>query len=149
VTLSAGLSLGGTLPGTSVVGGGGLAPTANVSTVVETRGERLYAPLSLTFYELAAFGRYYFREDGGFHVGAGFGAFPVEVEEHYVNDPQPGPDVEGPFALSLSPEVGYAFWIKMKIRGGVVARANLARWFGDTGDATYVAPVLLASLTFN
>lgn len=77
------------------------------------------------------------------------GAFRLRVSElpYYA---APGlPNKVEPWALSLAAEAGYALWIKMKVRAGLVVRLNVARVFGDTGPSTLVAPVALASLTFN
>jgi hypothetical protein len=146
------MSAGGTIPSTSLVVGGRLGYLWTAGTpVYETRGYR-FSPThhTLDYYELAGFVRYYLGPSSGFHLGTGVGSVSLLLRRAVDKSRQPRlPGSEEQPGLSLSPEVGYALWLGRKLRGGVVARVNVARLFGSQGQSTLVIPAALASFSFN
>jgi hypothetical protein len=150
--LGGSMSIGGTIPRTSVVLGGRAGYTWTAGTpVYETRGYT-FSPKNhtLDYYEVGGFARYYLTPTSGFHFG--MGASIVGLLLRRAIDEQRKPRLPGALeqsGVSLSPELGYAFWLGQKLRAGAVARVNAARFFGPHGQSTLVMPAALASFTFN
>ncbi len=145
------IGLGGTLPRTSIVLGGRLSRAETFEPVIDTLDHRFRVPLfRLAYTDFSVFARYYPNPYGGFHVGGALGVVGLSVlEDSDALSDQTLAGSHGQTGVSVSPEVGQAFWLRNEISAGVAARVVVARTWGGEGGSTLLVPALLASLIWN